>query len=87
MRRRLLAHSLSEALWDQLLLDVGGGGGVFTLGGTSYLIGITLAAAVSKDPKTNDSLQSSSNQYVHHVSQPLTGSTPTVSGVYRREFL
>lgn len=45
--RRLLAHSLAEVLWDQLLLDVSGGGGVFTLGDTSRLIGTTLAAVVS----------------------------------------
>lgn len=45
--RRLLAHTLVEALWDQLLLDVSGGGGVFTLGDTSRLIGTTVAAAVS----------------------------------------
>ena len=44
---RLLAHTLVEALWDQLLLDVSGGGGVFTLGDTSRLIGTTVAAAVS----------------------------------------
>lgn len=43
---RLLAHTLVEALWDQLLLDVSGGGGVFTMGDTSRLIGTTVAAAV-----------------------------------------
>lgn len=48
---RLLAHSLAEVLWDQLLLDVSGGGGVFTLGDTSGLIGTTLAAAVSTKKK------------------------------------
>lgn len=37
-----------EALWDQLLLDVSGGGGVFTLGDTSRLIGTTVAAVVSE---------------------------------------
>lgn len=46
-RNRLLAHTLVEALWDQLLLDVSGGGGVFTLGDTSRLIGTTVAAVVS----------------------------------------
>lgn len=45
---RLLAHTLVEALWDQLLLDVSGSGGVFTLGDTSRLIGSTVAAAVSE---------------------------------------
>ncbi|CBN74503.1 hypothetical protein Esi_0028_0118 [Ectocarpus siliculosus] len=50
LRYRLLAHTLVEALWDQLLLDVSGGGGVFTLGDTSRLIGTTVAA-VAEDLK------------------------------------
>ncbi|CAM9517687.1 unnamed protein product, partial [Ectocarpus fasciculatus] len=50
LRYRLLAHTLVEALWDQLLLDVSGGGGVFTLGDTSRLIGTTVAA-VAEDIK------------------------------------
>ncbi|CAM9191469.1 unnamed protein product, partial [Scytosiphon promiscuus] len=47
---RLLAHTLVETLWDQLLLDVSGGGGVFALGDTSRLIGTTVAA-VAEDVK------------------------------------
>ncbi|CAM9353211.1 unnamed protein product, partial [Ectocarpus sp. 13 AM-2016] len=50
LRYRLLAHTLVESLWDQLLLDVSGGGGVFTLGDTSRLIGTTVAA-VAEDLK------------------------------------
>ncbi|CAM9703344.1 unnamed protein product, partial [Laminaria digitata] len=48
LRYRLLAHSLAEVLWEQLLLDVTGSGGVFTLGDTSGLIGATLAAAADE---------------------------------------
>lgn len=43
---RLLAHTLADLLRKQLLLDVGGSGGVFTVGPTSRLVGATLAAAV-----------------------------------------
>lgn len=54
--RRLLAHSLAEVLWEQLLVDVSGSGGVFTLGDTSRLIGTTLSTVVRKTLHTTDSL-------------------------------